>query len=174
MHDAGKQLVMQIAQQAMSGQIEPQAFYQRLTETITQNLGVSRASFWRYTSDLRDKVLCLDLYDTGVQEHAEGAMLSEDDFAPYFAAMRRDNMIVATDARHHEATSCFNELYFEPNGIHSLLDVGINIGGKPFGLFCCEQVTFQKQWTDADVEFLRAVGTLCGMALKKIHATATA
>jgi GAF domain-containing protein len=58
-------------------------------------------------------------------------------------------------------------VYFEPNGIHSLLDVGINVAGAPFGLFCCEQVTFQKDWTLEDVNTLRSVGTLCAMALKK-------
>jgi len=130
-------------------------------------VGCSRSSLWRYNSALQDQVTCLDLYDTADQQHAAGFGLSESDFGPYFAAMRNDNLIVASDARNHPATSCFNELYFEPNGIYSLLDVGIGVGGTPFGLFCCEQVTFIKEWTNDDVEFLRAVGTLCGMALRK-------
>ena len=67
-------------------------------------------------------------------------------------------------------TNCFNEIYFEPLGIYSLLDVGINIGGTPFGLFCCENVTFQKAWSSADVEFLRQVGVLIGLALKRAAA----
>ena len=77
-------------------------------------------------------------------------------------------MIVAPQARQHPATSCFNELYFEPNGIYSLLDVGIQVGGVPYGLFCCEQVTFENNWTPAHVDFLKSVGTLCGLAFKKV------
>lgn len=162
-----KQKIMTLASGFMKGDLAPEAFYQGLTETITAALGCSRASLWQYTSELRGKVVCLDLYDSGDQQHYAGAELSEDDFSPYFEAMRQDGMIIASQARSHPATSCFNELYFEPNGIHSLLDVGINVSGVPFGLFCCEQVTFDKNWTTEDVDTLRAVGTLCGMALKK-------
>jgi GAF domain-containing protein len=162
-----KQKVVSLAGEFMNGASTPEDFYKGLTETITKAIGCSRASLWRYSSDLYDQVVCLDLYDAGEGVHHQGATLSEDDFGPYFEAMRRDNMIVASQAREHPATTCFNELYFEPNGIYSLLDVGINVAGKPFGLFCCEQVTFEKEWTTADVDTLRSVGVLCGMALKK-------
>jgi hypothetical protein len=68
-------------------------------------------------------------------------VLREDDFGPYFEAMRRDNLIVASNARKHPVTDCFNEIYFEPLGIYSLLDVGITVANQPFGLFCCENTT---------------------------------
>ena len=51
--------------------------------------------------------------------------------------------------------------------IYSLLDVGINIGGEPFGLFCCENTTDVLEWTPQHIEYLRQVGTLLGFALKK-------
>lgn len=162
-----KQKIMSLASDFMKGELTPSSFYQGLNETITSSMGCSRASLWRYTSQLRDQVVCLDLYDSADKQHYAGSVLSEDDFGPYFDAMRNDSLIVASQARAHPATSCFNELYFEPNGIYSLLDVGINVSGAPFGLFCCEQVTFQKDWTPEDVNTLRSVGTLCGMALKK-------
>lgn len=170
MEVAEKQRVIALASEFMKGGIGADAFYEGLTQAIAGIVNCSRASLWRYTSELRDSVVCLDLYDSVEKTHAKGAVLSEDDFGEYFAAMRRDSLIVASHARSHPATSCFNELYFEPNGIHSLLDVGINISGTPFGLFCCEQVTFVKEWTDADVEILRSVGTLCGLAFKKVSA----
>lgn len=168
MDAADKQKVMVLATSLMNGSMAPDAFFKGLTEAIVSSLHCSRASLWRYNSALQDKVTCLDLYDAADKAHHAGVELSENDFGPYFEAMRKDNMIIASDARQHPATSCFNELYFEPNGIYSLLDVGINVGGTPFGLFCCEQVTFIKEWTQEDAEFLRSVGTLCGLAFKKI------
>lgn len=168
MEAAEKQKIISLAGGLMSGATKPEDFYRSLTETIAGSIGCSRASLWRYTSALQDRVICLDLYDTSDQQHAANFELSETDFAPYFQAMRSDSLIVASNARNHPATSCFNELYFEPNGIYSLLDVGISSGGVPFGLFCCEQVTFVKEWSNDDIEFLRSVGTLCGMALKKV------
>jgi GAF domain-containing protein len=168
MEAADKQKVIALAGSLMNGALTPEAFYKGLTEAIVGTLKCSRASLWRYDSALQDKVVCLDLYDGGDKAHHAGFSLSENDFGPYFEAMRKDGMIIASDARKHPATSCFNELYFEPNGIYSLLDIGINVGGMPFGLFCCEQVTFVKEWSNEDAEFLRSVGTLCGMAFKKI------
>jgi GAF domain-containing protein len=169
MQDHIKKEVVKLASALVAGTIAPDAFYQSLTRTITEALGCSRASLWQYTNAFKDEVVCLDLYDRGEEKHYEGIVLREDDFGPYFEAMRSEGLIVASNARSHEATSCFNELYFEPNGIYSLLDVGIKVNGVDFGLFCCENVTFIKEWSTTDVDFLRATGTLCGMALKKIH-----
>ena len=96
--------------------------------------------------------------------------LSEDDFAPYFEAMRNDDLIVASHAHTHPATSCFKALYFDPLNIYSLLDVGVSVGGEPFGLFCCENVSFVKEWSEEDVRFLRKTGLLVGLALKRASA----
>jgi GAF domain-containing protein len=167
MNASDKQKIIALAGGFMSGAVKPDTFYRSLTEQIVSSIGCSRASLWQYTSQLQDRVVCLDLYDSGDVQHHAGAELTESDFGPYFHAMQTENIIIASHARQHPATSCFNELYLEPNGIHSLLDVGINVGSSPFGLFCCEQVTFVKEWTTEDVEFLRSVGTLCGMAFKK-------
>ena len=163
-----KKHVMALATGFMNGSLAKEAFYSSLTEAIAKAVGCSRASLWQYGSSLQDTAVCLDLYDSSDNQHHAGAVLREDDFAPYFEAMRRDAMIVAPQARQHPATSCFNELYFEPNGIYSLLDVGIQVGGVPYGLFCCEQVTFENNWTPAHVDFLKSVGTLCGLAFKKV------
>ncbi|MBP6901990.1 MAG: GAF domain-containing protein [Burkholderiaceae bacterium] len=162
--------IMALANGLMQGTLDRDAFLHGLTQEITRQLGCSRASFWTYGDSLRSRIDLQCLYDAGTQEWAEGMSLSEDDFAPYFAAMRADNLIIATDAHTHPATSCFKELYFEPLNIVSLLDVGITVAGAPFGLFCCENVTFQKAWSSADVEFLRQVGVLIGLALKRAAA----
>jgi len=162
--------IMKLANGLMQGTLDREAFLHRLTQEITTQLGCSRASFWTYGDSLRSRIELQCLYDSGTQEWASGSSLSEDDFGPYFEAMRSDDLIIASEARQHPATACFTELYFEPLNIHSLLDVGISVAGEPFGLFCCENVTFQKHWTGADVDFLRQVGVLIGLALKRAAA----
>ena len=116
---------------------------------------------------MQDSVVCLSLYDRTENAWSAGTVLKEADFGPYFEAMRNDGMIVAGDARNSPATRCFNEVYFEPLGIYSLLDVGIRISGEPFGLFCCENTTDILMWTPEHVDYLRQVGTLLGFALRK-------
>lgn len=167
-----KNKVTDLANEAIRGNISPDVFYQGLTQTISALLGCSRTSLWRYTSANCESVVCLNLYETANSTHSHGQTLHERDFAPYFQAMHEESLIVASHARLHPATSCFNELYFAPNDIHSLLDVGINVLGEPYGLFCCEQVGGIREWSDDDVNVLRLVGTLCSMAFKKLGLTA--
>ena len=162
--------IMALANSLMQGTLDREQFLHGVTQEITKQLNCSRASFWTYGDALRSRIDLMCLYDSGTNEFADGMQLSEDDFAPYFEAMRRDDLIIASEAHTHPATACFKSLYFEPLNIHSLLDVGINVAGEPFGLFCCENVTFVKQWTDADVQFLRQCGVLIGLALKRASA----
>lgn len=167
---ADRKPIMSLANQLMTGQIDRTTFLHGLTREITVQLNCTRASFWVYGDALRSRIELVALHDAGAGTDAEGMVLSEDDFGPYFEAMRNDDLIVASEAHTHPATACFKELYFEPLNIHSLLDVGISINGSPFGLFCCENVSFVKHWTDEDVKFLRETGVLIGLALKRAAA----
>ena len=93
-----KKHVMALATGFMNGSLAKEAFYASLTESIAKAVGCSRASLWQYGSALQDTAVCLDLYDSADQQHHSGAVLREDDFGPYFEAMRRDAMIVAPQA----------------------------------------------------------------------------
>lgn len=166
-----KQRVMVLAKQVMDGQLAADAFYAQLTQTLAEEMGSTRASLWIYPDPLlRDSIECLKLYDRTDRAWSDGTVLREEGLEAYFEAMRKDNLIVAAEAREHPTTACFREVYFEPLGIYSLLDVGINIGGQPWGLFCCENTTDVLDWTPQHVEYLRQVGTLLGFALKKARA----
>lgn len=166
-----KPRVMLLSKQVMDGSLKADDFYKALTQTLAEEMGSTRASLWIYPDPLlRDRIQCLKLFDRTDRAWSDGTVLKEEDFGPYFEAMRKDNLIVAADARQHETTSCFTEIYFEPLGIYSLLDVGINISGQPWGLFCCENTTDVLDWTTEHVEYLRQVGTLLGFALKKAQA----
>lgn len=167
-----KPKILALSKRLMDGAIQPDDFYQALTQTLTEEMACARASLWRYPDPLmQDSIECLSLYDKTDAQWSSGTVLKEEDFGPYFDAMRRDGLIVAADARNNPITDCFTEIYFAPLGIYSLLDVGINIGGAPFGLFCCENTTDVLEWTPEHVEYLRQVGTLLGFALKKAQGT---
>lgn len=149
-------------------QISEDHFYRQLTETITIQLACTRASLWLYSDALLNEIIAIDLYDSNRLEHYQGIALHEDDFAPYFAAMRDDGGIDAPVAAEHPATHCFNELYFEPNDIYSLLDVGIRYQGQLVGVFCCEQVGEVMYWNDAQKAYLDQAGKLITFALKPL------
>ncbi|MBC8057005.1 MAG: GAF domain-containing protein [Rhizobiales bacterium] len=163
--------VMAVAKRFMDGQTHAEDFYQEISKTLTEEMNCARASLWIYREPLlRDSIECLSLYDKADMAWSRGTVLLEEDFGPYFERMRSSDLIVAPDARTDPVTACFTEIYFDPLGIKSLLDVGITVSGEPFGLFCCEHTTFILDWTPQHVEYLRQVGTLLGFALRKARA----
>ncbi|MCU0624079.1 MAG: GAF domain-containing protein, partial [Gemmatimonadaceae bacterium] len=83
------------------------------------------------------------------------------------AAIKRDLRIVASDAATHPATSCFDEVYFTPLDIRSLLDVCIVVGGQPVAVLCCEHCGTVRPWSAEDIAYLDKMGALLGMALKQ-------
>nr|WP_245986339.1 GAF domain-containing protein [Azospirillum thermophilum] len=72
---------------------------------------------------------------------------------------------MAPDARTHPATRGFTESYFEPNDVHSLLDMIVAAGNAPVGILCCEQCGAGREWTAADLSYAQAIAVLIGDVL---------
>ncbi|CAM5179427.1 GAF domain-containing protein [Alishewanella longhuensis] len=157
-----------LVKQFKDSAVNERQFYAQLTELITAEIGCSRASLWLYKDMLLDEIIAIDLYDAPSGQHYSDIHLHEDDFAPYFEAMRNDGGIDAADAMAHPATLCFNESYFEPNDIVSLLDVGIRYNGQLVGVFCCENVSTIMNWNDDQKAYLEQAGKLITFAIKPV------
>lgn len=165
MYDAN--LLMNLYKLLAEGKLDRFKFFQMLVRGMVQEVGCSRASVWFYAGELGDQLVSESLYDAADTQWAAGVVLSEDDFGPYFNAMREDKQIVAPHARLHPATACFNESYFEPLNIYSLLNVAIEIDGSQIGFVCCEQTVAEREWTNEDVVYLQKVSAMITLAFKK-------
>lgn len=157
-----------LIKQYKDGECSETRFYQQLTELITAELGCSRASLWLYKDALLNEIIAIDLFDAPSGKHFSDIRLHEDDFSPYFDAMRNDGGIDAAVAMEHPATRCFNEAYFEPNDILSLLDVGIRFNGQLVGVFCCENVADIMRWNEQQKAYLEQACKLITFALKPL------
>lgn len=142
------------------------AVYEAVCRDIVQHVGSTRASVWALNG-LQDAITCSTLFDSRDGSVQSGAKLDEESFPEYFAAIKRDLRIVAADAATHPATSCFDEVYFAPLDIRSLLDVCILIAGQPVAVLCCEHCGEVKDWSTADVQYLETMGALLSVALKQ-------
>ncbi len=143
-------------------------YYSVKADKSIDDRGVSSASLWLYKDMLLNEIIAVDLFDAPSQQHFNDIHLHEDDFAPYFEAMRNDGGNDAPIAMEHPATKCFNEAYFEPNEIVSLLDVGIRYNGQLVGVFCCENIAEVMHWDDAQKAYLEQAGKLITFALKPL------
>lgn len=134
--------------------------------SITVTVGSTRASVWAF-SELHDYLTCECLFDVRTRAFDAGTRLSEDDFQEYFDAIRSDLKVVAPDAHEHPATRCFNDLYFTPNDIVSLLDYVILDGGEPVAVLCCEQCGDIRHWRPKDMDFLHAMSAALAPAFRR-------
>ncbi len=134
-------------------------------QDIVENVGSTRASIWFFNM-LGDAITCECLYDSRSGRFSSGALLSEEDFPAYFAAIRKDLRVVASDAANHPATAAFDVPYFIPNDIRSLLDHVVVAGRETMAVLCCEHCGTIKAWTAEDEAYLHQMSVLLGMALK--------
>jgi PAS domain S-box-containing protein len=125
---------------------------QRLTEILCAALSLERAGIWLFTPD-RSGLQCRDLYERGAKRHHAGTCLPASRYPDYFAALEKERVIEAADARNDPRTREFNEDYSIPFGIGALLDVPVRWRGRIAGVLCLEHVGGPRAWQLDEVGF---------------------
>ncbi len=142
-----------------SGQSNPDALYQIVCRTMIDHIQCTRASIWHFNL-LGDEITCSALFDTRNGEFSKGLVLTEDDFPEYFAAIKKDGKIVASDALTNPSTMCFDDVYFTLLDIRSLLDFVVMKGSRPVMVLCCEHCVTKKEWTLKDYQQLNQIASM--------------
>ncbi len=140
--------------------------FQLLTETAAHRMRVSRVGIWRY-NDTRDAIRCLDLYELGKSQHSSGVVLGADRFPNYFDALSGSEAICADDARKDLRTHEFRDVYLDPLGIKSMMDIPLILFGRLEGVLCHEQIGEQRPWLPEDRLFAMAIANLAALAMER-------
>ncbi|MDG1750949.1 MAG: hypothetical protein P8I03_04715 [Thalassotalea sp.] len=121
----------------------------------------NRVSLWLFNQEANE-IFCLMCLDSG-DELTNGQSLKKIDFPEYFDHILKNKVLSASDARENPATTCFNEVYFEPLNIFSLLDFIFHFQFKPTGVICCEREGDTTQWSKVDINALKRVANITSM-----------
>ncbi|MFO7031206.1 histidine kinase [Limnospira fusiformis CCALA 023] len=111
--------------------------FETLTAIAAQTLQVSRASIWFYT-EYHNGIECVKLYEQEKNCYSQGIKLEAADYPSYFAALEREEIIVAFDAQNDPRTREFTAAYLQPLDIRSMLDIPIRLSGETIGVLCLE------------------------------------
>jgi two-component system, cell cycle sensor histidine kinase and response regulator CckA len=139
----------------------------RLTEASARALGVARVSVWRYATD-RQAIHCADLYELAADRHSEGLELEAVDYPAYFAALARNDLLVASEAEADPQTAELADEYLRPLGITSLMDVPIRLKDGLEGVLCHEHSGPRREWTSDERTFALAISNLITLALEDV------
>lgn len=147
---------------------ELQKALHQITEAAGTMLDIERSSVWLFNED-RSIMRCHDLYERGAHRHSKGLELAAD--AHYFPAIKAQREVVSDDAQTNPVTRDFAETYLNPNGITSILDVALVVGGKHIGVLCAEHIGEPRQWQAEDRIFASAVASVCSLVLESYERT---
>jgi hypothetical protein len=149
---------------AMSNPHKPEI--EKLRQTCSTTLkaipNANRVSLWKFGED-QAYLQCLLCFDQLDNVYSSDQVLKKQDFPEYFAGLISSNCIMASHAREHQITRCFNQDYFIPNQIHSLLDYVLHHDFVPTGVICCESVGRRVEWQEEDLNALRKIATIISM-----------
>ena len=110
---------------------------------------------------------CIDLFDARSGEHAISGELAADTYPRYFAALETSRTIAAHDACADERTA---ELlhYLQGQGIVSMLDAPIVVGGRTVGVVCHESFT-ARRWSPEDESYAGAMAEHVALTLEGVE-----
>ena len=138
--------------------------YRLVTSAVCASLSIQRASIW-YFDDSREAIVSQWLHDSVRGTSDAPTRLERKDFAPYFAAVDSGRILAAHTAVTDPRTACFAQVYLEPLGISSMLDVAIRHHGRAIGVICCEHTGKARDWAEDEASFVGALADLIGRAL---------
>lgn len=137
-----------------------------LTHFMSTLLNVTRVSVWKYNRDRRE-IKCRLLYDNDKESFNSGMVLSVEDYPSYFEALKQEKIIVADQARTHQATSEFTKTYLTSYNIQSMLDVPIYSSERHNGILCLEHTgDLTREWTANEVSIAINVADKISLAIE--------
>ncbi|NVK24406.1 MAG: ABC transporter substrate-binding protein [Gammaproteobacteria bacterium] len=121
----------------------------------------NRVSLWVFKDNLQS-IECLVCLDD--KNNVSGSFeLTAYDYPEYFDFIMNNQVLIASDARSNQYTKCFNNGYFEPLNIYSLLDLIFSFDNKPTGVICCESVEQKVEWQNEHIESLKKVADIASL-----------
>jgi len=138
--------------------------FRLITEEIAHAMEVERVSIWRYDEN-RSSIVCQILFEAGTRRHSSGLELHGGDYPAYFRAMAQNDTIAADDAQRDPRTSEFTESYLSPQGITSMLDAPLHVGGMLAGVLCQEHVGPLRTWLPEEKSFATSMANFISLVL---------
>ena len=135
-----------------------------ITEVAATTLEVDRAGVWLLNEDCTE-LRCVDRYDSAVDTHTAGDVLTADEYPEYFAALRAGRVIDARDAWVDPRTREYLDTYLKPNDVRALLDGTIRLTGEVIGVLSHEQVGEQRTWRAGEMTFAAEAAEQVAQAL---------
>ena len=137
----------------------------QLTTIAAQALVVDRVSVWIF-EDHTQSLYCLDSYDRPANKHAFGGKLVRAHYPLYFDALRRGQLLAASQA---QQDLNFQELVtgsLAPQQIGARIDAPFQTQGKLTGVITIEHAGSSRDWAPDEQQFAQALANFMTLVLE--------
>lgn len=128
-------------------------------------INVERVSLWLLDNS-HSSITAENIYSLTKNQYIPGLTLQREEYPNYFQAIESSLTVDVADAVADPRTSEFSNSYLIPNGITSLLDIPIRIGGDLIGILCHEHVGEKRNWSIDDIRFASSIADLIALAIE--------
>ncbi|MBC8173024.1 MAG: PAS domain S-box protein, partial [Chitinophagales bacterium] len=136
---------------------------QQIAKVAAETLLASRVNIWQFSEDY-GRLSCLVNYDNDRKQFAGCISFEAEQFPKYFNYLLKDRVINAADCMKDIRVSEFKQLYYEPAGIVSALDISIMMDDEVWGVICVDHRGDKRSWTYEDQAFTRSVADFISLS----------
>lgn len=133
-----------------------------ITRSASKILNPDRCSVWLFSND-KSSIVTDSVYTAKNDNYLDGMELKEIDFPSYFNGLFTQEIIFAPDATQNTYTSCFTDVYLNPLGIRSMLDIPIINSGEVIGVLCNEYFNSVEVIPNNTVNFARSIADIIAL-----------
>lgn len=162
--EAQDKAVLELTSAGIFGQDLPLAL-RRIAATVCEVLDIDRCGMWTYAPD-HSAMQCIAMVDRTNPNVGEALELREAEFPNYFQAVRANRVLPVKYVTIDPRTSEFSASYLAPNGIGSMMDVGVLRAGELVGMLCCEHRGFPRDWYPDEQRFVISMSELVALVLE--------
>ncbi|HEY1039177.1 MAG TPA: PAS domain-containing protein [Bacteroidia bacterium] len=137
----------------------------KLIESNAKVNNIARVSVWIYSED-KKSISTGAIYSLGENSWLPGMTIHRKDYPFYFAALEKNDPIIANNVHNDPVTRELFSNYMKPLGISSILDVPVNKDEKIIGVICHEHIGNERNWTDQEIFFAGTIADLLGLAME--------
>jgi len=123
-----------------------------ITERAAKTIECERVSIWMFDETQTD-LTCIDLYEATPDRHSQGMVLCDREYGPEIQSLKDLRYVSSDDPLTDPRTAGYVDSYIKPLRITSLLDVGIQVSEKNFGLLRFERVDKPHDWQQDEIAF---------------------
>lgn len=135
------------------------------TTATAETLDLETCSIWLYSPD-QVMVQCEDLYRRSPNTHEDGKMMNSRLFPAYFAALSEDQTLAVDNVSQDTRVAELRDSLLQMEGVASLLDAQIRVGGRMFGVLSCGHVGLPRKWSVEEQNFIESMAMLVSLAIE--------